>query len=69
MTKLKKITSFTAHTTAEGQRLSYTYSEIDENGDISVSNDRVSCIVLDIEILDHIQKINEFLNKRENKTN
>lgn len=69
MAKVNKITSFTAHTTAEGQRLSYTYSEIDENGDIAVGNDRVSCIVLDNEILGHIEKINEFLLNRVNKTN
>ncbi|MBS5937105.1 hypothetical protein [Clostridium sp.] len=69
MANVKKITSFTAHTTAEGQRISYTYSEIDESGSIVIGNDRVSCIVLDNEVLGHIEKINEFLLNRENKTN
>lgn len=68
MSNIKKITSFTAHTTAEGQRLSYTFSEIDESGSIVVGNDRVSCIVLDNEILGYIERINEFLLNRENKT-
>lgn len=65
MAKVKKITSFTAHTTAEGQRLSYTYSEIDENGGIVTSGDRISCIVLDNEILGHIEEINKFLLNRD----
>ncbi len=66
---VKKITSFTAHTTAEGERLSYTYSEIDDNGTLVKSNERVSCIVLDTEILEAISKINNFLLNRENKAN
>jgi len=65
----KKITSFTAHTTAEGERLSYTYSEIDENGNLVKSNERATCIVLDPVILDSISKINKFLLDRENSTN
>jgi hypothetical protein len=65
----KKITSFTAHKTAEGERLSYTYSEIDENGNLVKSNERATCIVLDSVILDSISKINKFLLDRENSTN
>lgn len=69
MANTKKITSFTAHTTAEGERLSYTYSEIDENGNLVKSNERATCIVLDPVILDSISKINKFLLDRENSTN
>lgn len=69
MANTKKITSFTAHTTAEGERLSYTYSEIDENGNLVKSNERATCIVLDSVILDSISKINKFLLDRENSTN
>ncbi|GAA0763904.1 hypothetical protein [Clostridium sartagoforme] len=68
LANIKKITSFTAHTTAEGQRLSYTCSEIDESGNIVVNNDRISCIVLDNDVIGYIEKINEFLSNRENKT-
>ena len=32
MSNVKKITSFTHHTTGEGSRLSATYSEISEDG-------------------------------------
>lgn len=66
---IKKITSFTAHTTAEGERLSYTYSEIDNNGTVVKSNERATCIVLDTEIQECINKVNKFLLNRENIVN
>lgn len=69
MSNIKKITSFTAHTTAEGERLSYTYSEIDDNGTVVKSNERATCIVLDVEIQECINKVNKFLLNRENTVN
>lgn len=66
---IKRITSFTSHTTAEGERLSYTYSEIDENGTLVKSNERATCIVLVPTILESIDLINKFLLDRENSTN
>lgn len=56
-----KITSFTAHQTAEGMRLTYTYSVIDENGNIVKSNQRATVIVLDNDINAAIANINEWL--------
>lgn len=61
---IKRITSFTSHKTAEGDRLSYTYSEIDEKGALIKSNERETCIVLDEEILKKIEEINIFLQKK-----
>lgn len=58
---IKKITSFTAHQTAEGMRLTFTYSLIDEDGNLVKSNARATLIVLDEEILGNIEKISEFL--------
>ena len=47
---LYKITSFTSFTTAEGERLSYTYSKIDEEtGDIIDSNIRRTIVIPEIE--------------------
>lgn len=66
---IKKITSFTSHTTAEGERLSYTYSEIDLDGTLVKSNERATCIVLDAEMLDCISKLNNFLLEREKNIN
>lgn len=60
---INKITSFTAHQTAEGMRLTFTYSVIDENGNVTKSNVRATTIVLDkdIEVLNSISVINDFL--------
>lgn len=66
---MKKITSVTMHTTSEGQRLSYTYSVIDENSGAVISeNNRESLVVLDIpankEVLENIAAINNYINKK-----
>lgn len=66
---MKKITSVTMHTTSEGQRLSYTYSVIDENsGSVISENNRESLVVLDIpankEVLENIAAINNYINKK-----
>lgn len=63
---MKKITSITMHTTSEGQRLSYTYSVVDEStGAIVSSNNRESLVVLDIsankETLAHIEAVKTFV--------
>ena len=60
---IKKITSFTSHQTAEGMRLTFTYSVIDENGNVIKSNVRATTIVLDrdTDVLDSISVINNFL--------
>lgn len=58
---MKKITSFTAHVTAEGQRISYTYSEIDETGNLKSQNNRENFIVMDAELMEHIAAINAYI--------
>lgn len=60
----KKITSFTAHQTAEGMRVSYTYSVIDSNGNLLKSNQRETCIVMSDDILSAIGEINAWLNDK-----
>ena len=65
---MTKITSFTAHLTAEGMRVTFTYSVIDSNGNIVKSNQRATCIVLDDNILSAIETVNTWLhNKFENQ--
>lgn len=66
---MKKITSVTMHTTSEGQRLSYTYSVIDENsGSVISENNRESLVVLDIpankDVLKNIADINSYINTK-----
>lgn len=58
---IKKITSFTAHQTAEGMRLTFTYSLINEDGSVEKSNARATTLVLDSEILNSISEITDFL--------
>ena len=58
---MKKITSFTHHTTAEGERISYTFSEIDDNGKIIKSNERRTLIAIREKELEAIKTINEFI--------
>lgn len=55
------VTSFTHHKTAEGSRLSATYSEISEDGKLIRSNERFNVIVVDEEIQECIDKIDMFL--------
>ena len=66
---MKKLTSVTMHTTSEGQRLSYTYSVVDEDtGAVISDNNRESMIVLDIpknaEVLGHIDAIKAYLSRK-----
>lgn len=61
---MKVITSFTSHKTAEGTRLSATFSEINEQGQIIRSNERFNLVVVDSEIQEAINLINQFLNDR-----
>lgn len=61
---MKKLTSFTAHVTAEGQRISYTYSDIDDSGKLISQNNRENFIVMDAEIMEHINAINAYIFSR-----
>lgn len=56
-----KITSFTAHQTAEGMRVTYTFSVIDENGDTLKSNVRDTKVIINEEVLAAIQTISNFM--------
>lgn len=58
---MKKITSVTAHVTAEGQRISYTYSEIDVSGNLVSQNNRENFIVMDEGLMEHINAINAYI--------
>lgn len=60
----KLLTSFTSHVTGEGQRISYTYSEVDENGKLKNQNLRENFIVMDEELQGHIDAVNDFIKRR-----
>ena len=56
-----KITSFTAHQTAEGMRVTFTYSLINADGNLVKSNQRATVIVLDEDINTAIGNVHEWL--------
>lgn len=58
---MKKVTSVTTFNTAEGVRVSFTYSELDEAGTITAQNIRKNLICTDVETLASIEQINKFL--------
>ena len=57
---MKRVTSMTVLTTAEGKRLSITFSEIDDKGNIIRENERVNRIVVNSAALEHIEKLEVF---------
>ena len=59
-----KITSFNYQIVQEGTRLSYAYSELNEEGDIISSNNRKSFIVTDDKILSQLKDIKLYLENR-----
>lgn len=61
-----KIKGFTSHITADGKRLSYVFSEIDEDGNIVRENVNASFVVVNPELEQAINTVNQFLLDREN---
>lgn len=59
-----KVSNFTYQPTAEGKRIAYTYSEINDNGDIFSSNNKRSFTVVDAELEAHIDAIVKYLEER-----
>lgn len=48
---IKRITAFSIHTTGEGERAAFTYSLIDDLGNVVASNKRAEVILIDEEAL------------------
>ncbi len=61
---IKKMTSFTMHRTGEGIRISYTYSEIDENGNVVRGNLRKDLIAVRTDIITSLETVERFINER-----
>ena len=57
---MRVITSVTTHVTAEGTRISFTYSEINNKGDIVTSNERVTKLITDESMKNHVAALNEY---------
>lgn len=66
---MKVITSVTMHQTNEGQRISFTYSVVDENSAAVLSeNNRGSYIIMDIPanagLLENIAAVKAYVNEK-----
>lgn len=62
---MRRSTSFTKLITGEGTRISYTYSEIDGNGNIQSQNNRGNFIVTDDALQEHINAIDRYINEHQ----
>lgn len=61
---MKKLTSVAVVTTAEGERVSYAYTELDSGGNITSQNNRASFVALDNDLLDAISTLKSAVNAR-----
>ncbi len=61
---MKKLTSFTELTTGEGSRIAYTYSEIDEDGNLVAQNKKGNFVVVNSDVQDAIALIRAFISER-----
>ena len=61
---MKKLTSVAVVTTAEGERVSYTYTELDSDGNITSQNNRASFVSLYEDLLAAIKTLKEAVNAR-----
>lgn len=57
---MKKVTSMTILTTAEGRRISVTFSDIDDKGNIIKENERINKVVVNSKVLDIISELEKF---------
>lgn len=61
---MKKLSAVAIVTTAEGERVSYTYAELDDGGNIVSQNNRASFVALDDNLLNAIATLKSAVNAR-----
>lgn len=60
--EINRLTGIALMTTGEGDRVAYTYSVIDDEGNLISPNNKGNFIALDAELINHIQAIRDFVN-------
>ena len=60
---MKKVTSFTHLITGEGDRIAFTFSEIDETGMVISQNNKKNFVVANEAMLGHIDAIKKYIQK------
>lgn len=58
---MKVLTSFIALNTGECERISFTYSEVAEDGTIISQNNKKNFLVLNKELKNHISEIKKYI--------
>lgn len=58
---MKKLTSFTHLTTGEGDRIAFTYSELDSSGNLISQNNKGNFVAIDNKLITHIRAIQSFI--------
>ena len=61
---MKKLSGVAIVTTAEGERVSYAYAELDSDGNITSQNNRASFVALDDDLLTAIATLKNAVNAR-----
>ena len=61
---MKRLTSFTHLTTGEGDRIAYTYSEVDDAGNLISQNNKGNLVAIDSSLIAHIRAIQEFIQEK-----
>lgn len=64
---MKKVTSFTHLITGEGDRIAFTYSELDSTGNLVSQNNKGNFVAVDPELVFHINAINDYISKNKLK--
>lgn len=59
---INRLTGIALLTTGEGDRISFTYSSLDSEGNVVSSNNKGSFVVMDSELEAHIQAIRDYVN-------
>lgn len=63
---MKTLTSFTSLVTGEGERIAYTFSEIDDYGNIISQNNKGSFVVVDESMKEHLKYIKNDIEQKLN---
>lgn len=58
---MKKLTSFMNLNTGEGSRISFTFSEVAENGQVLNQNLKGNFLILDPEVAGHVEAIRKYI--------
>ncbi len=61
---MKILTSFIVLNTGEGERISFTYSEVNEDGTIVSQNNKKNFLVLDSGLKDNLNEIKKYIEEK-----